>query len=65
MNKPRKAVVLAAGKGTRLRTEGVDLPKVMRQAAGRPLLEHVLSAISFLPSGQGRRQSRQVSYAFK
>ncbi len=48
MNKPRKAVVLAAGKGTRLRTEGVDLPKVMRQAAGRPLLEHVLSAISFL-----------------
>ena len=31
-----KAVVLAAGKGTRLRTEGVDLPKVLRQAAGRP-----------------------------
>ena len=37
-----KAVVLAAGKGTRLRTEGVDLPKVLRQAAGRPLLAYVL-----------------------
>ena len=33
-----KALVLAAGKGTRLHTEGVDLPKVLRQAAGRPLL---------------------------
>ena len=49
MKKPIKAVVLAAGKGTRLRTEGVDLPKVMRQAAGAPLLEHVLSALDFLP----------------
>ena len=44
-----KAVVLAAGKGTRLQTEGVTLPKVMRLAAGRPLLGHVLDALSFLP----------------
>lgn len=44
-----KAVVLAAGKGTRLQTEGVTLPKVMRQAAGRPLLGYVLDALSFLP----------------
>lgn len=44
-----KAVVLAAGKGTRLRTEGVDLPKVMRLAAGRPLLGYVLEALAFLP----------------
>ncbi len=44
-----KAVVLAAGKGTRLQTEGVTLPKVMRQAAGRPLLAYVLDALSFLP----------------
>ena len=29
-----KALVLAAGKGTRLQTEGIDLPKVMRLAAG-------------------------------
>lgn len=49
MGEQVKAVVLAAGKGTRLRTEGVDLPKVMRLAAGRPLLDHVLEAISFLP----------------
>lgn len=44
-----KAVVLAAGKGTRLQTEGVTLPKVMRLAAGRPLLGYVLDALSFLP----------------
>ena len=44
-----KAVVLAAGKGTRLQTEGVTLPKVMRLAAGRPLLSYVLDALSFLP----------------
>lgn len=44
-----KALVLAAGKGTRLHTEGVDLPKVMRLAAGRPLLHHVLNSLAFLP----------------
>ena len=45
-----KAIVLAAGKGTRLQTEGITLPKVMRQAAGRPLLAYVLDALSFLPT---------------
>lgn len=49
MNTNVKALVLAAGKGTRLRTEGVDLPKVLRQAAGRPLLAYVLDSLSFLP----------------
>jgi UDP-N-acetylglucosamine diphosphorylase/glucosamine-1-phosphate N-acetyltransferase len=49
MTQPIKAVVLAAGKGTRLRTEGVDLPKVMRLAAGRPLLDYVTQALDFLP----------------
>lgn len=44
-----KALILAAGKGTRLRTEGIDLPKVMRLAGGKPLLGHVLSALDFLP----------------
>jgi UDP-N-acetylglucosamine diphosphorylase/glucosamine-1-phosphate N-acetyltransferase len=43
-----KAVVLAAGKGTRLQTEGCDLPKVMREACGQPLLGYVLEAISFI-----------------
>lgn len=49
MSEPLKAVVLAAGKGTRLRTEGVDLPKVLRLANGAPLLKYVLDALSFLP----------------
>lgn len=44
-----KALVLAAGKGTRLRTEGVNLPKVMRLADGKPLLHYVLTALDFLP----------------
>ena len=44
-----KALILAAGKGTRLRTEGINLPKVMRLANGTPLLGHVLSALDFLP----------------
>ena len=43
------AVVLAAGKGTRLSTEGCDLPKVMRQADGKPLLEYVLRGLDFIP----------------
>lgn len=44
-----KAVVLAAGKGTRLHTEGCDLPKVLREANGQPLLHYVLEALDFLP----------------
>ncbi len=50
MDQPMKAIVLAAGKGTRLRTEGVDLPKVLRQAEGKPLLGYVLEALGFLPA---------------
>ncbi len=44
-----KAVVLAAGKGTRLQSEGVEIPKVMRLAAGRPLLAYVCDALDFIP----------------
>jgi len=43
-----KAVVLAAGKGTRLHTDDIDAPKVMREACGKPLLWHVLNAIFFV-----------------
>ena len=43
-----RAVVLAAGKGTRLQSEKSDLPKVMRRAAGRPLLGWVLEKINFI-----------------
>ena len=49
-SRPVRAVVLAAGKGTRLQTEGCDIPKVMRIAAGRPLLAYVCEALDFLPS---------------
>lgn len=43
-----KAVVLAAGKGTRLRSEQYQLPKVLREANGKPLLRYVLEALDFL-----------------
>jgi len=46
--RPVKAVVLAAGKGKRLHSETMDLPKVLRMAAGRPLLAWVLDNLSFI-----------------
>lgn len=49
-NKKLKAVVLAAGKGTRLQTDGSELPKVMRLANGQPLLAYVLVALDFIKS---------------
>ncbi|MDR0862388.1 MAG: NTP transferase domain-containing protein [Oscillospiraceae bacterium] len=44
---PVKVIVLAAGQGKRIRTEGVDLPKVLRRANGKPLLAYVLEALDF------------------
>ena len=38
-----KAFILAAGLGTRLRTLGLDAPKVMVPIGGKPLLEHHLA----------------------
>ena len=49
MSSTVKAVVLAAGKGTRLQSEASRLPKVMRPANGRPLLSYVLDGLGFLP----------------
>lgn len=46
--KQLRAVVLAAGKGTRLQTDGCELPKVMRLADGKPLLKYVLTALDFI-----------------
>lgn len=47
MNTTYATVVLAAGKGTRMRS---NLPKVLHQVAGQPLLAHVLQAIDDIPS---------------
>ena len=49
MEQKLKTIVLAAGKGTRLHEEGVDLPKVMRSVCGKPLLRYVLDALDFQP----------------
>ena len=43
-----KAVVLAAGKGTRLMSEKFNLPKVLREALSRPLLSYVLENIDYI-----------------
>ncbi len=41
-----KAFILAAGLGTRLRSLGLDLPKVMVPIGGKPLLQHHLELLS-------------------
>lgn len=46
MNNAYATVVLAAGKGTRMRSQ---LPKVLHQVAGQPLLAHVLNALEAIP----------------
>lgn len=43
-----KAIILAAGKGTRLHSEQSDLPKVLRRANGNSLLSYVAKNISFI-----------------
>ena len=43
-----KAIVLAAGKGTRLQSEKFNLPKVLRELCGKPLIRYVLDNVSFI-----------------
>lgn len=43
-----RAIVLAAGKGKRLQSEKFNLPKVLREANGKPLIGHVLEHIDFI-----------------
>lgn len=43
-----KAIILAAGQGTRLKSESHQLPKVLHQANGHPLLHYVLKALDFI-----------------
>jgi UDP-N-acetylglucosamine diphosphorylase / glucose-1-phosphate thymidylyltransferase / UDP-N-acetylgalactosamine diphosphorylase / glucosamine-1-phosphate N-acetyltransferase / galactosamine-1-phosphate N-acetyltransferase len=40
-----KAVILAAGKGTRMRELTHELPKPMLRVEGRPILEHILEGL--------------------
>jgi dTDP-glucose pyrophosphorylase len=40
-----KAVILAAGKGTRLRELTHEIPKPMLQVQGKPILEHIVSGL--------------------
>lgn len=39
---------MAAGKGTRLAQDGANIPKVMRVAAGKTLIDHVLDKLDFV-----------------
>ena len=43
-----KAVILAAGQGTRFKSEEAQTHKSMRRAAGKPLLQYVLNAVGFI-----------------
>ncbi|HNX13695.1 MAG TPA: NTP transferase domain-containing protein [Oscillospiraceae bacterium] len=43
-----RAIVLAAGKGTRLLREGDDFPKAMKPLCGKPILSYVLKSLGFL-----------------
>jgi bifunctional N-acetylglucosamine-1-phosphate-uridyltransferase/glucosamine-1-phosphate-acetyltransferase GlmU-like protein len=43
-----KAIILAAGKGSRLQCESADLPKALRLLNGKPLIRYVLDGLDFL-----------------
>ena len=38
-----KVIILAAGKGTRINDENHPMPKVLREAHGRPLISYVIA----------------------
>jgi NDP-sugar pyrophosphorylase family protein len=43
--KIEKAVVLAAGRGTRMRELTADLPKPMIEVRGKPVLQHIVEGL--------------------
>ena len=45
MNKIAKAVLLAAGRGTRMRELTADIPKPMLQVRGKPVLQHIVEGL--------------------
>src|SRR2546423_7904310 len=42
---PMKAVILAAGKGTRMKDLTNEVPKPMLKVQGKPILEHIVEGI--------------------
>lgn len=44
-SRPMKAVILAAGKGTRMKELTQELPKPMLKVQGKPILEHILTGL--------------------
>jgi len=50
--KINKAVLLAAGRGTRMRELTADLPKPMIQVRGRPVLQHIVEGLREAGVGQ-------------
>jgi dTDP-glucose pyrophosphorylase len=45
MTKIERAVVLAAGRGTRMRELTADLPKPMIEVRGKPVLQHIIEGL--------------------
>jgi dTDP-glucose pyrophosphorylase len=45
MSKVDKAVILAAGRGTRMRELTADLPKPMIEVRGKPVLQHIVEGL--------------------
>ena len=43
-----KVVILAAGKGTRLSSEQIQIPKHLREIAGKPILGYILETLNFM-----------------
>src|SRR5437763_8006150 len=45
MARTDKAVLLAAGRGTRMRELTADLPKPMMEVRGKPVLQHIVEGL--------------------
>ena len=52
MQKIQKAVILAAGRGTRMRELTADLPKPMIKVRGKPVLQHIVEGLGQAGVGQ-------------